>query len=80
MNDMKIKSKRSLSNFAHLNFQSKVYLFNSHYLSLYGCELFNLENNGIIQLCTEWRVCGRRIAGRLSRTHSFLIVLIYLIF
>ena len=25
MNDMKIKSNRTLSNFAHLNFQSKVY-------------------------------------------------------
>ena len=37
--DMKIKSYITLRNFAHLNFQSKVYLFNSHCLSLYGTNI-----------------------------------------
>ena len=56
------------------NFEKKIILhftkFYSHCLSLYECELFNLENNNIFKLSTARRVCGRRIAGLPSRTHS----------
>ena len=71
--DVKIKTNVILKEFSHLNTWSKVKLFNSQCLSLYGCELWDLSDQNIKKICCEWRKCSRQILGISPRTHNFLI-------
>ena len=70
ISDMKVKTNMVTSNSYHLDSSSKCHLFNSHCLSLYGCELFNLENKLINTLYTTWRKCCRRVLMLPYRTHG----------
>ena len=73
INEMKTKTNVMRCKFGHLNLDSRIKLFNSHCLSLYGCELFDLQNRKINDLCVAWRVCCRNIAKLPYRTHSVFI-------
>ena len=53
--------------------QVKKKLFNTHCLSLYGSQLWDLDNKKIERLCVEWRKCCRRVLGLSPRTHCRLI-------
>ena len=52
---------------------SKVTLFNSQYLPLYGCHLWRLDDMNIEKLCTTWRISCRKLLGLNPRTRSHLI-------
>ena len=41
--------------------------------SLYGCHLWNLDDNKIKELCTAWNVSSRNILGLDARTRTYLI-------
>ena len=43
-NDMSVKTNVLKSNFIYLDTESKVQLFNSHCMSLYGCEIWSLHD------------------------------------
>ena len=68
--DIKVRTNVILHNFYATSWQSKVLLFNSQCLSLYGCQLWNLDDPKIEVLCTAWRVCCRKLLDLPFRTHS----------
>ena len=70
---MKTKTNFLFSNFNNLNFYSRQLLFNNHCLSLYGSELYDVNDASINKLCTAWRVCCRKIGKLLQRTRSCYI-------
>ncbi len=51
-------------------------LFRSYCTSLYGCELWLLDNNSIDDLCIAWRKGLRKIWNVSPRTHCSLLPLI----
>ena len=53
--------------------KSKVTLFNSQCLSLYGCQLWRLDDPKVKELCTTWKICCRRLLNLSQRTRSRLI-------
>merc|ERR1712030_208134 len=57
-----------------VSWKSKVALFNSQCLPLYGCHLWRIDDKNVEKLCTTWRVCCRRLLGLNSRTRSHLIL------
>ena len=73
INDMCIKTNILKSNFHSLSSDSKIKLFNSHCLSLYGSELWNLENNSLKRLEINWKKCIKCLLGLPMRTRSHLI-------
>ena len=72
----KIKCNVINNEFKCLDTFSRISLFNSHCLSLYGCPLWNLKSCKIERFTTEWRKCCRLIMRVSNRTHNNLIPLI----
>ena len=68
--DMKIKTNIICNEFSNLPYTARTVIFNSQCLSLYGCPLWNLQDNKIESLCKTWRVCCRRILDIPNRTHN----------
>ena len=73
IHDMKTKSNVLRSNFSILDFKSKVRLFKSHCLHLYGCEMWNIEDNNINSLVKAWRRCIKCLLNLDMRTRSKLL-------
>ena len=73
INDMKVRADAIKTNFSCLDSQSKIELFNSQCLSLYGACLWNTDTTFIQKLEIAWRVSCRAILNVHPRTHNFLI-------
>ena len=71
--DMKVRTNAIINQFRPVSWKSKVTLFNSQCLSLYGCNLWRLDDKKVENLCTTWKVCCRRLLGLSPRTRSHLI-------
>ena len=70
---MKVRTNASINQFRPVSWKSKVTLFNSQCLSLYGCNLWRLDDKKVENLCTTWKICCRRLLGLSPRTRSHLI-------
>ncbi len=62
--------------FYSTSWQSMVLLFNSFCTSLYGCQLWNLDDPRIEEFSVAWRVCCRRLLALHPRTRSHILPLI----
>ncbi len=51
----------------------KLKLFQSYCSSMYGCELWSLNNGIIADFCTAWRKALRRVLGLPYNSHSYLL-------
>ena len=71
--DMKIKCNVIMKEFASQNMNTRIKLFNSHCLSLYGCPLWDLQSKNINTIEIAWRKCARYVLGVPSRTHNNLL-------
>ena len=72
-NDLKVRTNAIINNFRPISWQAKVKLFNSQCSSLYGSQLWRLDDKNVANLCTTWKVCCRKILGLQQRTRSWLI-------
>ena len=72
----KIKCNVINNEFKCLDSFSRISLFNSHCLSLYGSQLWNLKSKNIERFATEWRKCCRFTMRISNRTHNNLISLL----
>ena len=61
--DIKVRSNIIVNQFRPISWQAKSTLFMSQCSSLYGCHLWNLDDNKIKELCTAWNVSSRNILG-----------------
>merc|ERR1711895_299331 len=66
--DMKVRTNTIIT-----QWKSKVELFNSQCLPLYGCHLWKLDDRSVDKLCATWKVCYRRLLRLDPRTRSHLI-------
>ena len=73
INDMKIRTNVIINNFHSTSKSSKVNLFNSQCMALYGCPLWNLQDRKLDELFKTWRVCCRRLLELHPRTKSCLL-------
>ena len=71
--DIHTRTNVIVNNFRPISWQAKVALFKSQCSSLYGCQLWNLEDPKIDKLFTSWRVCCRKISGLNPWTRSYLL-------
>ena len=71
--NIKSRSNVIIKEFKSIDTQSKVNLFKSQCLSLYGCELWDLKDKNIGKLEVAWRQCCRAILGLPSRTRSYML-------
>ena len=71
--DMKVRTNAIITQFKPVSWKSKVTLFNSQCLSLYGCHLWRLDDKSVEKLCTTWKVSCRRLLRLNPRTRSHLI-------
>ena len=76
IDDMNTKTNVLRSNFYSLNVQSKIKLFISHCMCLYGCELWNLDDKNIDKLEINWKKCIKSFLCLPMRTRSKLLPLI----
>ena len=73
LDDICVKTNVLKSSFRCLDIDSKVHLYNAHCLSLYGCELWNLEDPMIHRLEVTWRKSVRNFLELPNRTRSYII-------
>ena len=73
INDLKVRTNAIINNFRPISWQAKVQLFNSQCSSLYGSQLWRLDDQNVANLCTAWKVCCRKVLGLQQRTRSWLI-------
>ena len=71
--DLKVRTNIIVNRFKPISWQSKVTLFKSQCSSLYGCQLWRLDDPKVSELCTAWKVCCRRLLGVPQRTRSRLL-------
>ena len=71
--DLHIRSNVIVNRFRPISWQAKVALFKSQCSSLYGCQLWQLEDSKMNNLYTSWRVCCRKILGLHPRARSYLL-------
>ena len=71
--DIRIRSNVIINNFRPISWQAKVTLFLSQCSSLYGCQIWNLEDPMVNKLVTTWKVCNRNILNVDPKTRSFLL-------
>jgi hypothetical protein len=62
--------------FGKLSCITKLRLFSSYCSSFFGCELWDLGDQSVVQICIEWRKAIRRIWNVSHMTHSYLLPLI----
>ena len=74
--DMKARTNSIINNFSNISFNSKIMLFNSQCLSLYGAQLWNLRDPDIDVLGVTWRKCVRYLLGLPYRTSSYILPLL----
>ena len=71
--DIKVRTNVIINKFKPIAWQAKVTLFQSQCSSLYGCQLWNLDDPMVSRLCTTWNICSRKILGLSAQTRSFLL-------
>ena len=71
--DLKVRTNIIVNRFKPISWKSKVTLFKSQCSSLYGCQLWRLDDPKVTELSTAWKVCCRRILGVHQRTRSRLL-------
>ena len=71
--DINIRTNIIINNFRPISWQAKVALYMSQCSSLYGCQLWQLDDPKIKELCTGWRVCSRKILGLHPCSRSYLL-------
>ena len=71
--DINVRTNVIINKFRPISWQAKVELFMSQCSSLYGCQLWQLDNTKIKELCTGWRFCNRKILGLKPLTRSYLL-------
>jgi hypothetical protein len=62
--------------FAKLDILVKLRLFKSYCSSLYGCELWSLNDAAVEDFCIAWRKALRRICNLHYKAHSYLLPII----
>ena len=62
--------------FKNLDSYTKIKLFSSYCMNLYGCELWLLSHNQINELSTAWRKAVRRVWELPYITHCYLLPLL----
>lgn len=62
--------------FSKLRSSTKLQLFNSYCNSFFGCELWDLGDKSIDNICAAWRKAIRRIWNIPNITHSYLLPII----
>ena len=63
INDMKSRTVAIMNNFNNVSFKSKVTMFNSQCMALYGSQLWNLSDSNINKLSITWRKSVRYLLG-----------------
>ena len=71
--DIRIRTNVIINKFRPIAWQAKVTLFQSQCSSLYGCQLWNLDDPMVDKLCTTWKICNRKILGLSAQTRSNLL-------
>ena len=71
--DMRIRTNVIVNKFRPVSWQGKVTLFQSQCSSLYGCQLWRLDDPKVNTLCTTWKVCSRKILGLSAQTRSYML-------
>jgi hypothetical protein len=59
--------------FGKLDLSAKIKLFQSYCSSIYGCELWSLDNDNIESFCCAWRNALRRVLGLPNNSHCYLL-------
>jgi len=70
------QSNNILCYFNKLDMLVKIKLFKSYCTSLYGCELWALNNNSVEEFCIVWRKALRRVLGLPYNCYSYLLPLL----
>jgi hypothetical protein len=56
-----------------LDFTVRLKLFNIYSSNMYGCELWNLNDDSCLTFCTTWRKALRRVLSLPYSAHSFFL-------
>ena len=70
------QSNNVLCYFNKLDLSIRVKLFKSYCSSMYGCELWSLNDNVIDDFCVAWRKALRRVLNLPFDSHSYLLPLL----
>ena len=73
LNDIYVKTNILKCNFYNVDTASKIQLFKSHCMSLYGCELWSLHDPFINKLEISWKKSIRSLLNLPYRTRSVLL-------
>ena len=71
--DLKVRTNTIINQFKSISWQAKIKLFLSQCSSLYGCQLWRLDDKQIEELDKTWRICCRRLLGLPPDTRSYVI-------
>ena len=71
--DIKVRTNVIINQFRPIFWQAKVKLFLSQCSSLYGCHLWNLDDNKVKELITAWNVSCRKVLGVSKQTRTYLL-------
>ena len=62
-----------INQFRPVSWEAKVKLFLSQCSSLYGCHLWNLDDNKVKELIVAWNVSCRKVLGVNKQTRTYLL-------
>ena len=71
--DIKVRTNVIINQFKPISWIAKVKVFLSQCSALYGCHLWNLDDNKVKELHTAWNVSCRKVLGIDPRTRTHLI-------
>ena len=71
--DFYVKVNMVLAHFSHAASHVRYKLFKSYCMSLYGCQLWDMQSKSIEQFYVAWRKSVRRILGIPPMTHCILL-------
>ena len=71
--DLKVRTNTIINQFKSISWQAKVKVFLSQCSSLYGCQLWRLDDKQIAELVTAWNICCRRLLALPPDTRTYVI-------
>ena len=71
--DIKVRTNVIINQFKPISWIAKVKVFLSQCSALYGCHLWNLDDNKVKELHTAWNVSCRKVLGIDPRTRTHLL-------
>ena len=71
--DLKVRTNTIINQFKPISWQSKVKLFKSQCSSLYGSQLWRLDEKQVDELAKTWNICCRRLLRIPSSTRTYVI-------